>query len=99
MKVSHPPAAGCSSGVQEGIRDLDGPAVEWGSWADGSSRFCSVNPLQRPLPPTPSPLQERGSQKQRSAGIASKCAVLPVGNERILQVRGRTVLGFGWGGL
>jgi len=30
-------------------------------------------------------LQERGSQKQNSAGIASKCAVLPVENERILQ--------------
>ena len=38
-----------------------------------------------PSPPAPSPLQERGSQMQKCAGIASKCAVFPVENERILQ--------------
>jgi len=42
----------------------------------------------------PSPLQERGSQKQMSAEIRSKCAEFPVESERIPHdvVRGQFVI-------
>jgi len=38
-----------------------------------------------PSPPAPSPLQERGSQKQKCEDIASKCPQFPVESVRILQ--------------
>ena len=61
-----------------------------GATTDGSARLLVANRLWRPLPPAPSPLQERGSQKQMCAEIRSKCAEFPGASERILQVRHRS---------